>query len=162
MKVICSYCKKEMYEKEPFDDDRVSHGMCPECFDHFEEQIDGLSLDRYLDKFKAPIMIVNADGRIVASNKLAEEMMGKPRREIFGLLGGEAMECAYARLPEGCGNTVHCETCTIRKTVMNAMESGEPQLHVHVTLRQADREVKMVISTDKIDEVIRIVIESVD
>ncbi len=161
MKITCSYCKKEMGRKEPFHDDRVSHSICSECFDYFEEQIKGLSLERYLDKFEAPIMILDADGRIVASNKMAEEMTGKPRREVFGLLGGEAMECAYARLPEGCGKTVHCETCTIRRTVMNALNSGEPQLHVPVTLKQADREIKMIISTEKIDELVRIIIENV-
>lgn len=160
MKIICSYCRKELGEKERFNDDRVSHGICSECFDYFDKQIKGLSLERYLDEFEAPIIIVNAAGRILASNKMAEEMIGKPRREIFGLLGGEAMECVYARLPEGCGNTVHCETCTIRRTVMKAMESGEPQLHVDVTLKQETREIKMVISTDKIDELVRIVIEN--
>jgi len=162
MKIICSYCKKDVGEKEPFDDDSVSHIICSECFDYFEEQIMGLSLERYLDKFKAPIIIVDADSRILASNKMAEKMTGKSRREVFGLLGGEAMECAYARLAEGCGKTVHCETCTIRRTIMKAMDSGEPQLHAHVTLKQADREIKMTISTDKIGELVRIVIENVN
>lgn len=151
-----------MGEKGPFDDDSVSHSICSECFNYFEEQINGLSFERYLDKFEAPIMIVDADGRILASNKMAEKMTGKSQREVFGLLGGEAMECAYARLPEGCGKTVHCETCTIRRIVMKAMDSGEPQLHVHVTLKQADREIKMIISTEKIDELVRIVIENVN
>ena len=90
------------------------------------------------------------------------KMLNKSDREVFGLLGGEVMECAYARLPEGCGKTVHCEACTIRNTVMAAMESGEPQMHVPVKLKQADREVEMTISTDKIDGLVRIVIESVD
>jgi PAS domain-containing protein len=161
MRIICSYCKKEMGEKEPFDDDSVSHIMCSECFDYFEEQIKGLSLERYLDKFKAPIIIVDAEGRILASNKMSEKMTGKSRRGVFGLLGGEAMECAYARLPGGCGKTVHCETCTIRRTVTKAMDKGEPQLHVPVTLKRADREIKMIISTDKIDKLVRIVIEKV-
>jgi len=107
-------------------------------------------------------MIVDADGRIAASNKMAAEMTGRSQRETFGLLGGKAMECFYARLPEGCGKTVHCETCTIRITVMAAMESKEPQVHVPVRLQQKDKEIKMVISADKIGELVRIVIEHVD
>ena len=162
MRVVCSYCKKEMGKKEPFSDETVSHTICPDCFHYFEEQVDGLPLDRYLDKFDAPILIVDSQARVVAANKMAEDVTGKTGRESFGLLGGEVMECAYARLPEGCGKTVHCEACTIRNTVMAAMESGEPQMHVPVKLKQADREVEMTISTDKIDGLVRIVIESVD
>jgi hypothetical protein len=151
-----------MGEKEPLDDLRVSHSICSACYTYFKEQVKGLSLDRYLNKFEAPIIIVNADGRIFASNKMAADMTGKSGQRVFGLLGGEAMECVYAKLPEGCGETVHCETCTIRKTVMAAMESEVPQLHMPVKLRQLDKTVNMVISTDKIGELVRIVIEEIN
>ena len=162
MKVICSYCRKKMGEKEPFNDDRVSHCMCQECYGYYQEQINGLSLDKFLGRFEAPVLIVDKDGRIVAANKMAETMTGKSQREISGLLGGEVMECAYARLPEGCGQTVHCVACTIRRTVMAAMESGEPQMHIPVKLRQEDREIAMIISTEKIGSLVRIVIENVN
>ena len=82
-----------MGEKEPFDDLSVSHSICSACYSYFTEQVKGLSLDRYLNKFEAPIIIVNADGRIFASNKMAENVTGKSGQRIFGLLGGEAMEC---------------------------------------------------------------------
>jgi PAS domain-containing protein len=151
-----------MGEKEPFDDDRVSHGMCKECLDYYQSQINGLSIDKFLDRFEVPVLIVNEDGRIVAANKIAETMTGKSQSEVFGLLGGEVMECAYARLPEGCGGTVHCEACTIRNAVMAAMEKGESQMHVPVKLRQEDKEIAMVISTEKIGSLVRIVIENVN
>jgi hypothetical protein len=33
-KVICSYCKKDMGEKEGFDrEGAISHGICPECLE---------------------------------------------------------------------------------------------------------------------------------
>ena len=28
---ICSWCNRPMGEKEPFDDKRITHGMCEEC-----------------------------------------------------------------------------------------------------------------------------------
>lgn len=31
MKVICAWCKKDMYDKAPFEDKTVSHSICPEC-----------------------------------------------------------------------------------------------------------------------------------
>ena len=103
---------------------------------------------------------MDADGRIVAANDRVGTMTGRSYHEVFGLLGGEVMECVYARLPEGCGKTVHCVACTIRNTVMAARESGEPQMHIPVRLQQMDREIKMVISTEKIGSLVRIVIET--
>ena len=31
MKVICSWCDKDLGEKEPLADTRVSHGICEDC-----------------------------------------------------------------------------------------------------------------------------------
>jgi hypothetical protein len=44
---------------------------------------------------------------------------------------------------------------------MAAMESGEPQMHVPVTLSQENKEIEMVISTEKIGSFVRIIIEDV-
>lgn len=32
MKVQCGWCGKSMPDKEPLGDDRISHGICPECY----------------------------------------------------------------------------------------------------------------------------------
>lgn len=32
MIVQCSYCKRRIGVKEPLDDNRISHGICGECF----------------------------------------------------------------------------------------------------------------------------------
>lgn len=29
---ICSYCKKYYGKKEPLEDHRITHGICPECY----------------------------------------------------------------------------------------------------------------------------------
>ena len=161
MKVICSYCRKKIGEKEPINDDSVSHGMCQECYDYYKEQVNGLPLDKFLDRFEVPLFVVDKNVRIVAANKMFENMTGRSFRDAFGLLGGEVMECAYARLPEGCGATVHCLACSIRNTVMAAMESGEPQMQVPVKLRRESKEIGMVISAEKIGSFVRIIIENV-
>jgi len=162
VKVICSYCRKKIGEKEPINDDSVSHGMCQECYDYYKEQVNGLPLDKFLDRFEVPLLVVDKNVRIVAANKMFEKMTGRSHRDIFGLLGGEVMECAYARLPEGCGETVHCLACSIRNTVMAAMESGEPQMQVPVKLRRESKEIGMVISAEKIGSFVRIIIEKAD
>ncbi len=160
MEVICSYCNRHIGEKEPLDDQRLSHGMCDACRVYFERQIDGLPLDRYLDGFEAPVMIVNGEGRLVASNEMAAAVCGKPRKELFGLLGGEAMECGYARLPGGCGRTVHCETCTIRNAVMTTLENRQDLPYACVKLKRENEESHMTIGTTYLDGMVRIVILS--
>ena len=149
-----------MGEKEPLDDKRVSHTICFDCYLYYSKQMKGISFDEYLDRFEAPVLIVNDLGRILAANKMAEQVIGNPNDQIAGFLGGEAMECEYARLPEGCGNTIHCPACTIRNTVMKTMETGEPHIHVPVKLQRENQEVAMYISTEKVDSFVRIKIES--
>jgi hypothetical protein len=31
MKIICAWCGEDLGEKDPLDDKRISHGICPEC-----------------------------------------------------------------------------------------------------------------------------------
>jgi len=33
VKIKCGWCDKDMGEKPPFDNDQVSHGICPECYE---------------------------------------------------------------------------------------------------------------------------------
>jgi len=150
-----------MGEKEPFEDDRVTHTMCKECSEHFTKQWSGLKLGRYLDDFDAPVIAVDEDGRLVAANQQMADMLGKPQREVAGFLGGEAMECVFARLPEGCGRTIHCKTCTIRKNVMATMETGESHVRVPAHLDRDDGRIHFLISTHKKDTFIQLVIEEV-
>jgi len=162
VKVICSYCRKKIGEKEPINDDSVSHGMCQECYDYYKEQVNGLPLDKFLDRFEVPLLVVDKNVRILAANKMFKNLTGRSHRDVFGLLGGEVMECVYARLPEGCGRTAHCLACSIRNTVMATMESEEPQMQVPVKLRRESKEIEMVISAEKIGSFVRIIIEKAD
>jgi len=133
--------------------------MCDDCFDHFERQAQGLKLDEYLDEFEKPILIVNKEGRIAALNKNAAARLGRPQKKIVGLLGGEAIECNFSRLPEGCGKTVHCETCTLRQTIIETLTTGKTLQNVRKTVRKNDREIDMVFSSYYVDGMVKIVIE---
>jgi PAS domain-containing protein len=138
MRVICSYCRAELAPKEPLEDDAITHTMCPDCLDHFGRQAEGWSLGELLDQFDVPVLAVDCDGRAIAANQATAEMVGKSRRELFGMLGGDLMECAYARLPGGCGKTIHCKACAIRNTVQKTIETGSPQLRVQAYLNHYD------------------------
>lgn len=161
VEIICSYCHTKIGEKEPSDCHDISHGMCLKCRDYFIQQWGGMKLGEYLDTFSRPIMAVDTSGRIMAVNDALAQMMGADRSEVPGLLGGEFMECQFARLPEGCGNTIHCKECTIRNTVMETMTSGVGLKRVPATLRQDDKRITFLISTEVKKEFIAVTIEEV-
>ena len=160
MKVVCSYCNANMPDKEPYNNDSVTHTICLECFGYFQKQLGGQPLEQYLDNFEAPIMIMDAEARIGAANEKVAELTGKPRREVPGLLGGEAFECCYSRLPGGCGKTIHCETCTVRKIVNDAITNKIPQLKISVKIQREKEVVSLKVSAEKIGQLVQLTIES--
>lgn len=147
-------------EKEPLSDERITHCMCKDCFVHFERQLNGLPLNEYLDEFDAPVVIVDKENRIVDLNRKAEEVLGRPKSHMVGLLGGEALECDYARLPGGCGQTAHCETCTIRRVIMHTLRTGHTLTREPFTINKHDGKREMTISTSYIDGLVSIVIHA--
>jgi hypothetical protein len=155
---ICSYCGKHM-GGEPDESGRISHVMCPECFQYFDQQLDGLDFPGYLDQFQQPIAVINADGRVLHLNKALAQMLKKDKETYLGLRGGEVMECMFARLPQGCGNTEHCAACNIRLAVMKTIETGEPQKVMPATLSQVGRKLDLRISTRKEGEVVYLQID---
>lgn len=162
MKTICSICRKTIAEKEPCTDNTVHYGMCEECHNEFKKQVKDLSIDKLIDNFETPVVVVDEDCRIVAANKMAGNIngLGKSERDYHGLLGGEVLECEYAYLPEGCGKTPHCVACTLRNTITASMETGKPQLNVPIKLKNKDGEIKLNISTEKIFSLVRVTVES--
>ena len=61
---------------------------------------------------------------ICTANRQTRQLLHKQLVDIEGRPGGDVIECAYAKLPEGCGNTVHCMSCTTRITVTETMNTG--------------------------------------
>jgi PAS domain-containing protein len=160
VRIVCSYCLRDLGRKEPYGDASVTHAMCADCGTYFEEQWRGMSYGQYVARFSYPVVLVEGEGRVVAMNRPACEFLGRRPRDVIGLLGGEAMECAYARLPGGCGKTEHCATCAIRNTVTATHRTGRASTRVPATLRRRDQQVhELLISTTLEDRVVKVVIE---
>jgi PAS domain-containing protein len=155
---ICSYCGKQI-EGEPDDSGKVSHGMCVDCFEHFRRQEEGQTFSDYLDSFNQPIAVINSEGRVLYLNAALAQMLGKNREDYLGMRGGEVMECAYARMSQGCGKTEHCPACTIRMTIMDTIATGAPHRARNAILTQEGRKLDLKISTRKEGEVVYLQID---
>jgi len=158
VRLICSYCRRELGEKDPLDDARITHGMCEPCLASFERQYDTVLLGEYLDRFQLPVLAVDHQGRVVATNQRMAQAIGRPDRAVSGLLGGEVMECMYASLPEGCGHTKHCGACTVRRAVMETMATGQPLHQIPAYVDRAGERVDLLISTRLEGELVHLTI----
>lgn len=99
------------------------------------------------------------------ANSQALGILQKEMPEIVGRKGGDVFECAFAKFPQGCGNTVHCDACTIRNTVMDTMLSGNSHLRTPAYLIRGlpedNQEIKFLISTEKVADVVLLRIDKV-
>ncbi len=161
MRVICSYCQAHIVDKEPLHDPTVSHGMCQPCFDHLIEQETKHSTGRFLDRFDSPVVAVDHEGYVVAINEAMAEQQGIEDRAAAGMLGGDLMECVYAKLPEGCGQTVHCTGCTVRGLVGRTIETEQAQTDVPAYVDTAKGRTHMRLSSYLRDGVVFLMFDQV-
>lgn len=150
---LCSKCRKETPSIPPGSpaDRAITGGLCQECFQHVAES--GMPLADFLDGLEAPVLLVDSDVVVKATNQVMRTMLGKDISQVQGYRGGDVFVCAYARLPEGCGRTVHCSGCAIRRSVMETFTTGKSLRNVPAHLdRQIDNHFQQLglrISTEK-------------
>jgi hypothetical protein len=158
-----------MYCAIPLDGDdatseEVSHGLCPECYPRFVRGT-GKPAQEFLDSLPFPVFVINAEQLLVGANHHARNMVSTPFDEDSPALGGEVFQCVHAVKPGGCGNTVHCKTCTIRNCVIETATTGEAMRHVEAFMDLGDatgaKHVRFAITTEKLGEVVLLSIEDV-
>ena len=153
MSRICAWCKAELptANGEPAHD--ITRCFCPACREQFSTPRTLKSLQQYLDEIGFPILVMDDDVRVLGFNERARSLLGPRLEGCPGRHGGDVLECAYARLPGGCGNTEHCKACAIRRTVANTYLTGDGQMNVpayqDIVTPGGVREVRFLISTEK-------------
>lgn len=159
MVVVCSYCRKVIREDPGGGSLAVSHGMCGPCAEHFERLWAGMPLGEYLDELPLPVLVVNVEGRILAASAKMAVLLGRTAADTRGLLAGEAMACVHSLLPEGCGKTVHCRECTIRRAVDQVAETGTALERIPAYLDTSKGRVPLRISVRAKDGLVKVVVE---
>ena len=167
MKTVCAWCNKElgdMPDQAGASDFVVSHGICGACKEYFFSE-ESHTLDQFLNHMDAPVLMINPEGEVVLANDRALQFLGKDLESVKGVKGGNVMECAYSKLPEGCGNTKHCVACTIRNNVTATFETGKSLERVPAFLNRLDRDAvyktRFLISTEKMADVVLLRIDEV-
>jgi PAS domain-containing protein len=166
MRKSCSRCRAALEQPpEPLAPERASdaaaRGMCAACFAYFERIRQGLTLGEYLDMFRQPVLVSDADGNVLAANSVMASLTGREPAELRGIRFGGALSCERARLPGGCGKTTHCRDCTIRRMVTEVsrtrlarrrvpayLQTEEGRHELCVTVRPGDGDVLEVILED--------------
>lgn len=162
----CAWCGRALdpTPPAPHDGELITHGICESCRDTFLLDV-GTPLQDFIDTLGAPVLIVEDDTVAVAANQRALELAGKDLEALKGQRLGDVFECANAKLPEGCGRTVHCSGCTIRNSVTHTHDTHEPCLRVPASLKQGPVEepnpVDLYITTEWVAGKVLLKIEKV-
>ena len=167
MKQVCAWCNKELGTIDSHADSGnvITHGICESCKNNALFQL-GVDLRVFLNSLEQPVVMVNQNAAVISVNDEASKLLHKELKDIEGYQGGDVFECAYARLPEGCGNTIHCSGCTIRRTVMKTFETGKSFYRVPATLNRENPENPqkfiLLISTEKLNDMVLLRIDKME
>ncbi len=161
---VCAWCNTVLGEKAGHERG-ITSTICPDCVDNLDFQV-GTSRQRLLDSLPLPVLVVDSTGAALAANAAARALVGKAIDHIVGHLGGDIFECEYARLPRGCGQTIHCSGCAVRRSVMTTFTTGKPCRRVPAQLRPypkdaEHRQIDLLISTEKVGDTVWLQIDEV-
>lgn len=141
--------------------ERITSGLCESCRTSVRH-----SLPDFLNTLDAPVVAVDPDVVVKIANSRANALFGKGSGEVLGKKAGDVFECPFARLPGGCGRTIHCSGCAIRINVAETHRTGEPRIRVPAYLCRgtADehQEIGMHVSTEKIGDLVLLRIDRMD
>jgi len=159
MKVICSYCEQDLGQKEPLESKWIAYALCNPCHRRLLAEWYNEGLGRAVEELQTPVVVFTQDARVVALNQSAADIVGRPPKDIFGLRGGEALDCKYAQLPERCGETRFCPICAIRGTIETVAETGQTLNHVPAVLNRVDRKLSFHVNAEKVGAVVMVSID---
>ena len=166
MRRICAWCKKELTPREDMSTEReITHGICSICALKFTSNVPKKVKDM-LDIITEPVLVIDALGMVKTANESGLKLLGKDLGSIEEHLGGDVLECAYAKLPEGCGRTEHCKTCAIRNVLMDTLTHDRSYKKVpayqKIRTPNGERIIRFFISTEKVGEQILLRIDDIE
>lgn len=133
MKCVCAWCNTVLRDGDAHAVSRpVTHGICLRCAQEFLSDT-AEPLREFLDRLGVPVLVVDAGPVVRTANAQARELLGKDLPEIEGHRPGVVIDCVHAGKPGGCGHQLHCQSCTIRRLVLETYATGKSFSRVQAT-----------------------------
>ena len=92
----------------------------------------------FLDTLEDAAFLLGDDLRAQSANAKARGVALKELSDIEGKPYGDIFDCAFAKLPPGCGKTEDCAGCSVRARVEDTFKTGTPHDQVPALIRRAD------------------------
>src|SRR5208282_4252287 len=134
VRIVCSNCGKELAPEQTGKHPHRAYDVCPECQEAYQRQLTGQELEKFKKAVEFPVILMNKDLRVLASNESCLKRLcgGEPQPQ--GLLGGEFFGCQNAQMPERCGGTPSCLQCAFRRVAQATLKTGKDQKNVLVSV----------------------------
>jgi PAS domain-containing protein len=117
MRTVCSQCRRVLRDDGNGGGIAATAELCADCEAYAERLRARIPGRERFDASPRPVLVTTAEGRVVAANAAFAALTGHEPVDLEGWLTGDALACERSRLPGGCGGTMHCRECTIRRMV---------------------------------------------
>jgi PAS domain-containing protein len=117
MRTVCSKCRRIVRDDGIGGSSPTKVELCTECVAYERTLRASVPGRDRLEASPQPLLVITPDAKVVAANAAFAALAGRAPSELEGWLIGEATGCARAKLPGGCGRTLHCHACTVRRMV---------------------------------------------
>jgi len=159
--LLCSHCSVSLQQHErPITGDN----LCSGCIALVDCEA-GTTLDALLATIDYPVIVVDEQAFVITANQKACLLPGVAAGAITNRRPpGEVFVCAYAHQPGGCGGTIHCSGCAIRRTILETIHTRKGQHHVPAQLTQFPedyRQVDLWITTEWLKNTVLLRIDKV-
>jgi len=113
-------------------------------------------LSAIFDSTPMLMILVDHNRQVRKINRTGVEIMGYSADEIMGSRAGEILRCVNSLVdPLGCGFSRDCKQCTVRRAILNTLETGKSHYQVEARLKlEQDEEAEeqsFLVSTTRID-----------
>ena len=157
---VCPMCNENMPPRGVINP--VIKDLCQQCTGTVEVRMVA-DICEYLEILPAPILVVDKQNVVRGANSEARRTVSQNLEAIANRRGGDVFECVYAALPEGCGRTVHCSGCTLRRAILDTLSTGKSMCDAPVEVIQRvdgrDCPVQFTISTQRLANCVLLKIE---
>ncbi|HEY9595528.1 MAG TPA: hypothetical protein VHE79_13705 [Spirochaetia bacterium] len=117
------------------------------------------TLTAYLESLGPAAALLAEDHTVLFANRRFRAL--KPDGEVLGVRIGQVLGCMYSPLLGGCGETVTCILCSLRRSVEQTLITGEGLRAVPVSYpHQHDMRRTFSLTTQRTGDAVLVLLES--